>query len=85
MYMWPMVKREHFEWTLFKKKEVLSLVDDYFKFNPCRSEKIWMLRIHMVNKFYELRNLHAHKASPNSVLGKAWKHYLIQWNSLVSK
>jgi hypothetical protein len=43
------------------------------------------MRINMVNKFYELRNLHVHKASPNSVLGKAWKHYLIQWNSLVSK
>jgi len=68
---------------LVKKKEVLSLVNDYFKVNPCRSEKI--MRINMVNKFYELRNLHVHKASPNSVLGKAWKHYLIQWNSLVSK
>jgi hypothetical protein len=81
--IYPMVKQEAFKWTCFKKKEVLSLVDDYFKFNPCRSEKI--MRIHMVNKFYELRNLHAHKASPDSVLGKAWKHYLIQWNSLVSK
>ena len=81
--IYPMVKQEAFKWTCFKKKEVLSLVDDYFKFNPCRSQKI--MRIHMVNKFYELRNLHAHKASPDSVLGKAWKHYLIQWNSLVSK
>jgi hypothetical protein len=54
---------------LVKKKEVLSLVNDYFKVNPCRSEKI--MRINMVNKFYELRNLHVHKASPNSVLGKA--------------
>jgi len=81
--IYPMIKQKAFKWTCFKKNEVLSLVDDYFKFNPCRSEKI--LRIHMVNKFYELRNLHAHKASPYSVLGKAWKHYLIQWNSLVSK
>ena len=81
--IYPMIKQEAFKWTCFKKKEVLSLVDDYFKFNPCRSEKI--MRMNMVNKFYELRNLHAHKASPNSVLGKAWKHYLIQWNCLVSK
>lgn len=81
--IYPMVKQEAFKWTCFKKKEVLSLVNDYFKVNPCRSEKI--MRINMVNKFYELRNLHVHKASPNSVLGKAWKHYLIQWNSLVSK
>ena len=81
--IYPMIKQEAFKWTCFKKKEVLSLVDDYFKFNPCRSEKI--MRINMVNKFYELRNLHAHKASPQSVLGKAWKHYIIKWNSLVSK
>jgi hypothetical protein len=81
--IYPMVKQEAFKWTCFKKKEVLSLVNDYFKVNTCRSEK--NMRIHMVNKFYELRNLNAHKASSNTVLGKAWKHYLIQWNSLVSK
>lgn len=39
----------------------------------------------MVNKFYELIKLHAHSASANSVLGKTWKHYLINWNSIVSK
>jgi hypothetical protein len=64
-----MVKQEAFKWTCFKKKEVLSLIDDYFKVNPCRSEKI--IRINMVNKFYELRKLHAHNALSNSVLGKA--------------
>ena len=81
--IYPMVKQEAFKWTCLKKKEVLSLVNNYFKVNPCRSEK--NMRINMVNKFYELRNLHAHKASSNSDLGKVWKHYLIQWNSLVSK
>jgi hypothetical protein len=39
----------------------------------------------MANKFYELRQLHAHNASPNSDLGKVWKHFLIKWNSLVNK
>ena len=81
--LYPMIKQEALKWNCYKKKEVLALVNDYFKVNPCRSEK--SMRINMVNKLYELRNLHAHKALPNSVLGKAWKHYLIQWNSLVSK
>ena len=80
--IYPMVKQGAFKWTCFKKKEVLSLVNEYFKINPCRSEK--MVRINMVNKFYELRKLHAHNASANSVLGKTWKHYLINWNSIVS-
>ena len=80
--IYPMVKQEAFKWTCYKKKEVLSLVNNYFKINPCKSKKT--LRINMVDKFYELRKLHAHKASANSVLGKAWKHYLIKWNSIVS-
>ena len=81
--IYPMVKQGAFKWTCYKKKEILSLVNDYFKINPCRTEK--NMRIKMVNKFYELRNLHAHKATAKSVLGKAWKHYITQWNSLVSK
>lgn len=80
--IYPMVKQGAFKWTCFKKKEVLSLVNNYFKINPCRSEK--MVRINMVNKFYELRKLHAHKSSANSVLGKTWKHYLVKWNSIIS-
>ncbi len=81
--IYPMVKQEAFKWTCFKKKEVLSLVNDYFKVNPCRSQKI--MRINMVNDFYRLRNLHAHSASVNSDLGKAWKHYIVKWNSFMNK
>jgi hypothetical protein len=44
-------------------------VNDYFKVNPCRSEKL--TRLTMAKRFYELRQLHAHTASPNSDLGKA--------------
>lgn len=73
----------HLNEYVLKKKEVLSLVNDYFKVNPCRSEKL--TRLNMVNRFYELRRLHAHSASPNSDLGKAWKHYLVKWNSLLDK
>ena len=80
--IYPMVKQGAFKWTCFKKTEILSLVNNYFKINPCRSEK--MVRINMVDKFFELRKLHAHNASANSVLGKAWKHYLVKWNSIVS-
>jgi hypothetical protein len=77
-----MVKQGAFKWICLKKKEVLSLVNNYFKINPCKSEKL--IRINMVDKFYELRKLQAHNASANSVLGKVWKHFLIKWNSVVS-
>ena len=64
-----MVKQDTFKWTCYKKKEILNLVNDYFNVNPCRSAKLTRLR--MANKFYELRQLSAHRASPNSELGKA--------------
>ena len=81
--IYAMVKQDAFKWTCYKKKEILSLVNDYFKVNPCRSEKL--TRLTMANRFYELRQLHAHSASPTSDLGKAWKHYLVKWNSLLDK
>lgn len=81
--IYAMVKQDAFKWTCYKKKEILSLVNDYFKVNPCRSEKL--TRLTMANRFYELRQLHAHSASPASDLGKAWKHYLVKWNSLLDK
>jgi hypothetical protein len=33
----------------------------------------------------ELRGLGAHKSSENSVLGKAWKQFLIKWDSFDAK
>ncbi len=81
--IYPMIKQGAFKWTCYKKKEILSLVNDYFKVNPCRSEKL--TRLTMANRFYELRQLRAHSASPTSDLGKAWKHYLVKWNSLLDK
>jgi len=78
--IYPMVKVGAFKWTCFRKAEVLSLVNVYFKANPCRSEK--RVRLNMVNKFYELRGLHAHKATPDSVLGKAWKNFTVKWDNV---
>lgn len=81
--IYTMAKQESFKWTCFKKNEILSLITNYFKINSCKSEKF--VRLNMVNKFYELRQLHAQNASPNSDLGKAWKYFLIKWNSLTNK
>lgn len=67
--IYPLIKKEAFKWTCFRKKEVLSLVNDYFKVNPCRSQK--NMRIHMVNDYHRLKSLRAHLASVNSDLGKA--------------
>jgi hypothetical protein len=76
--IYAMVKQGAFKWTCFRKNEILSLVNNYFKVNPSRSGK--KVRLDMVNKFYELRGQHAHNATPNSVLGKVWKNYAIKWS-----
>lgn len=81
--IYVMAKQGAFKWTCFRKNEIISLVNDYFKINPCRSEKL--VRLNIVEKFYELRKLHAHSARPDTVLGKAWKNYLVKWNSVVIK
>lgn len=66
--IYVMVKQGAFKYTVFKKDDILSLVNNYFSVNPSRSEK--RVRLNKVEKFYELRRLHAHAATPNSVLGK---------------
>ena len=81
--IYVMAKVGAFKWTCYRKNEILSLVKNYFKVNPSRSEK--RVRLNMANKFYELRGQHAHSATPNSVLGKVWQNYTIKWNQVVSK
>ena len=81
--IYVMVKQNAFKWTCFRKDEIISLVNDYFKVNPCRSEKL--VRLNIVEKFYELRKLHAHSARADTVLGKTWENYTKKWNSVIIK
>ena len=74
--------KEHFKWIVYKKKEVINLLD-YFKLYSPRSAKLG--RIKLIPKYYELRKLGAHKALEKSILGKAWKQFLIKWNSYDDK
>ena len=69
---------EHFKWTIYEKNEILSILD-YFKLYPPRSAKF--ARIKLIPKYLELRGLGGHKAPENSVFGKAWKQFLIKWDS----
>ena len=70
--------KEQFKWIVYRKSEILNLLN-YFNIYKPRSQKY--ARLQLINKYYELRSLKAHKASVDSVLGKAWKQFLIKWNS----
>jgi LAGLIDADG endonuclease len=72
----------HFKWVVYRKQEIINLLE-YFKLYPPRSAKF--ARVKLIPKYHELRGLKAHKASANSVLGKAWKQFLIKWDSFDDK
>ena len=79
--IYVMVKQDAFKWTCYRKIDILTLINNYFNVNPSRSEK--RVRLAMVNRFYELRKLHAHTATPNSVLGKVWRNFFTKWEKIV--
>jgi len=68
---------EAFKWTLYRKEEIIKLLD-YFKLYPLRSSKNG--KIKMIPKYFKLRSFKAHKCTESSALGKAWQYFLKKWN-----
>ena len=71
------IEKISFKWIVYTKSEIIKLLE-YFKLNPCRSAKL--NRINAVPKYYELRDLKAHLAKESTILGKAWKKFLLRWD-----
>jgi hypothetical protein len=69
-------KSQSFKWFISKREEIINLMT-YFKENPSRSTKI--KRIHLINKFYELKDIKADKALPGSLLSKTWHYFYNKW------
>jgi hypothetical protein len=65
-----------FKWYVTKREDILSLVI-YFKAHPLRSAK--KNRLLLITKFYELKDLKAHSALPETLLYKSWKNFLSKW------
>ena len=62
------VKTGAFKWVLYRKNEIPGMLK-YFTLHPSRSAK--GNRILLIGKYFELIVLKAHKAKPDSLLGKA--------------
>ena len=71
------IEKISFKWVVYTKSEIIKLLE-YFKLNPCRSAKL--NRINAIPKYYELRGLKAHLAEESTILGKAWKKFLLRWD-----
>ena len=76
--IYPMVKVGAFKWTVFRKDEIINLLS-YFKNNPSISAK--HKRLKLIPKYFELRALKAHKALPDTILGKTWTSFLNKWDN----
>jgi len=67
---------QSFKWYITKREDVLKLLE-YFKEYPPKSAKI--KRILLVNNFYELKDMKAHKATCDSLLAKSWDIFYKKW------
>lgn len=67
---------QSFKWYITKRETILNLVE-YFKKHPSRSEK--KNRLHLIPKFYELKDLKAHKSLEDTNLAKSWKYFINKW------
>jgi len=70
---------QSFKWYISKREIILKLID-YFKCHPSRSAK--NKRLHLIPKFYELKDLKAHEAPENSYLSKAFKFFIEKWDKI---
>jgi Cytochrome C and Quinol oxidase polypeptide I/LAGLIDADG endonuclease len=69
------IQKDSFKWSVYNKKEIIKLLE-YFTFCPSRSAK--NNRLKSIKRYLELRELKAHLATENSILGKAWKKFLLK-------
>jgi hypothetical protein len=72
-------KTKAFKWVVYKKNDILALLE-YFKKYPLRSAK--KNRVLLIAEYFLLKSLKAHLALPNSILGaERWTLFLKKWES----
>ena len=67
---------ESFKWYISKREDIIKLLV-YFKSCPPKSSK--KNRLHLVLKYYNLKNIRADKALPGSKLEKSWQYFWSKW------
>lgn len=67
---------QSFKWYVTKRDDILKLIE-YFKIHPSRSAK--NNRLHLVPKYFELKDIKANKALPGTLLEKSWKYFYNKW------
>lgn len=67
-----------FKWYITKREDIIKLIE-YFKKYPSRSAK--NNRLHLITKFYELKDMKAPRALPGTLLSKSWDIFIKKWKN----
>ena len=67
---------QSFKWYITKREDILDLIEYFKKHTPKSAKKN---RLHLIPKFYELKDLKAHKALSGTLLEKTWQNFMIKW------
>ncbi|BDI12834.1 hypothetical protein (mitochondrion) [Phanerochaete sordida] len=67
---------QSFKWYITKREDILKLIDYFKKYTPKSAKKN---RLYLIPKFYELKDLKAHKALTGSFLEKSWLYFYNKW------
>lgn len=70
---------QSFKWYITEKSTILKMIANYFKQFPSRSAK--NSRLHQIPRYYELKELKAHKASNDTILHRSWIIFMEKWMS----
>jgi hypothetical protein len=67
-----------FKWYITRREDIIKLLD-YFRKYTSRSYK--KKRLHLILKYYELKDMKADKAVKGSLLEKSWQNFYIKWKN----
>jgi len=61
---------QSFKWYITKREDILNLIEYFKKHTPKSAKKN---RLYLIPRYYELKDLKAHKALPGTILEKTWQ------------
>lgn len=70
-------KNGYYKWMVQSRDDILR-VQSYLLNAPIRSFKLH--RLHLINRYFELIDLNAHKAEKGTILAKSWLIFIEKWN-----
>jgi len=71
-------KNGYYKWSIQDREDIISFLN-YIKNCPSRSIK--RKRLFLINQYYDLKEIQAHKAEESTAKYKAWKKFVEKWNS----